>query len=96
MNASNVNAAPGGLRGWWASPPRSGMRRLIAPWEYRQLRFWAAVRSGAGIALVALGLITLAVGGNDGMTDGWTIAFLAAAAAQFLWAYWELTIARRT
>jgi hypothetical protein len=31
MNASNDNTAPKGLRGWWASPPRPGMHRLINP-----------------------------------------------------------------
>jgi hypothetical protein len=29
MNAANDNAARKGLRGWWASPPRPGMQRLI-------------------------------------------------------------------
>jgi hypothetical protein len=70
------------------------MRRLIAPWEYRHLRLWASVRNGAGVVLVALGLVTLGFGGNDWTTYAWTIALLAAGVGQFLWAYWELTIAR--
>jgi hypothetical protein len=70
MDASNINTAPSGLRAWWASPPRSGMRRVLAPWEYRHLRFWAAIRTGAGILLISLGLTTLSVGGSDGMTYG--------------------------
>jgi uncharacterized membrane protein YdfJ with MMPL/SSD domain len=37
MHAPDDNTAPKGLRGWWASPPRSGMRRVISPWEYRRI-----------------------------------------------------------
>jgi hypothetical protein len=29
MNAPNDNTAAKGLRGWWLSPPRPGMQRLI-------------------------------------------------------------------
>jgi hypothetical protein len=94
MHAPNDNTAPRGLRGWWASPPRSGMQRIISPWEYRHLRFWAGVRIGAGAALVGLGAVTLSFGGNDRETYGWTTVFLALAAAQISFASWELTIAR--
>jgi hypothetical protein len=37
MNAPNHNTPAKGLREWWASPPRSGLQRLIIPWEYRHL-----------------------------------------------------------
>jgi hypothetical protein len=94
MNARTDNTAPKGLRGSWASPPRSGLRRIISPWEYRHLRFWARVRIGAGIVLVGLSVVTLAFGGNDWKTAAWTMAFLAMAAANVAFAYWELTIAR--
>jgi hypothetical protein len=94
MHAPNNKAAPRGLRGWWASPPRSGMRLIISPWEYRHLRAWAGVRIASGIALVGLGVGTVSFGGNDGMTYGWMMAFLAAAAAHLVFAYWELSIAR--
>jgi len=94
MHATNDNTAPKGLRGWWASPPRSGMQRIISPWEYRHLRGWAGVRIASGIALVGLGAVTLSFGGNDRKTFGWMMVFLALAAAQFSFAYWELTIAR--
>ena len=94
MYAQNDNTAPAGLRGWCASPPRSGMRRIIAPWEYRHLRAWARVRIATGIGLVGLGAVTLSFGGTDAKTYGWTMVFLALAAAQFSFAYWELTIAR--
>ena len=81
-------------RGWWASPPRSGPRRVISPWEYRHLRLSASVRIGAGIVQAGLGVVTLTFGGNDRKTYGWTTAFLAGAAANLAFAYWELAIAR--
>jgi hypothetical protein len=94
MHAPNDNIAPEGLRGWWASPPRSGMQRIISPWEYRHLRAWAGVRMASGIALAGLGVVTVSFGGNDGKTYGWAMAFLAAAAANLAFANWELSIAR--
>jgi hypothetical protein len=94
MNAPHDNTAPEGLRGWWASPPRSGMLRIISPWEYRHLRAWAGVRIGAGIVLAGLAVVTLSFGGNDWKTYGWAMVFLAAAAADLSFGYWELTIAR--
>ncbi len=94
MPAPNDSTAPRGLRGWWASPPRSGMRRIISPWEYRHLRGWANVRIAAGAVLAGLGVVTLSFGGNDWKTYWWTLAFLAAAVAQLSVAYWFLTIAR--
>lgn len=96
MHAQNDNTVPEGLRGWWTSPPRSGMRRIIPPWEYRHLSAWAGVRISVGTALVGLGVVTLSFGGNDRKTYGWTMAFLAAAAAHLALASWELTIARST
>ena len=94
MDAPNHNTARKGLRAWWTSPPRSGLRLIIAPWEYRHLRAVAGVRIAAGIVLIGLGLVTLSFGGNDGKTYGWTMAFLAAGAAHSAFAYWELSIAR--
>jgi hypothetical protein len=94
MNSPTDDSAPEGLRGWWASPPRSGLRRIISPWEYRHLRSWARVRIATGTVLVGLGVVTLSFGGNDWKTYGWTMAFLALAAAQFSFASWELAIAR--
>ena len=94
MNAQNDNTAPKGLLGWWASPPRSGLRLIIAPWEYRHLRGFARVRIACAFVLIGIGLVTLNVGGHDGNTYAWTVAFLLAAAAQLRFAYWELNIAR--
>jgi hypothetical protein len=46
------------------------------------------------MVLVGLGVVTLSFGGHDWKTYGWTLAFLAAGAAQLAFAYWELSIAR--
>ena len=94
MNTPNDKTAPKGPRGRWASPPRSGVRLIIAPWEYRHLLGFARVRIVGAFVLVSLGLVTLNVGGHDVKAFAWSLAFLAAAAAQFSWAYWELAIAR--
>jgi hypothetical protein len=94
MHAPNDNTAPKGLREWWTSPPRSGMRLMISPWEYRHLRTWAGVRITSATVLAGLALVTLAFGGNDWKTFGWAMAFFAPALANLAYAYWELTIAR--
>ena len=94
MNAPNDNTAAKGLRGWWASPPRSGMQRIIAPWEYRHLRGFARVRIAAGIVFAGLGAVTLVGGSFTTEAVGWAALFLAAAAGSFAWAAWDLAIAR--
>jgi hypothetical protein len=94
MYAHNDNTAPKGLRGWWASPPRSGMQRIIAPWEYRHLRGFAHVRIAAGIVLAGLGAVTLFGGSFSVEAVGFAALFLAAAAGSFWFAAWELDIAR--
>jgi hypothetical protein len=96
MNAPNNNPARKGLRAWWASPPRTGLRLIIAPWEYRHLRAFASLRIVGGTVLVCLGLVTLGFGGTDGKTYAWALAFAAAGAAHFAFALWELSIARST
>jgi hypothetical protein len=94
MQPPNNNTPPRGLRGWWTSPPRSGLRLVISPWEYRHLRAWANVRIAGGIVLACLSVVTLAFGGNDSKTYSWALAFLAASAANFAFAYWELSVDR--
>jgi hypothetical protein len=94
MQPPKNSTAPNGLRAWWTSPPRSGMRLIISPCEYRHLRGFARVRIASGMVLVGLGIVTLSFGGNDWKTYGWTLAFLALAAANLAFAYWELSIAR--
>jgi hypothetical protein len=71
------------------TPSRTGMRRLIPPWEYRHLRAWAGVRIGACIVVAVCGVLTLAYG-----SYGWTAFWLVLAALEFAGGYWELTIAR--
>ena len=66
MNAAIFDYTPGrnlrkGLRGWWLSPPRPGIYRLIAPWEYRHLRFFGAGRIAGGSAAAAAGVICLSL-----------------------------------
>jgi hypothetical protein len=92
-NDDNAEARKG-LRGWWTSPPRAGMRLMISRWEYRHLRAWAHVRIASGVLLVGLAVVILSFGGNDWKTYAGTMAFVAAAAANFAFAYWELSIAR--
>ena len=52
------------------------------------------MRTASGIVLTGLGIITLAFGGNDWKTHGWTLLWLALAAAQVSFASWLLAIAR--
>jgi hypothetical protein len=96
MNAHNDNTAPGSTTTWWrwGTPPRSGMRRLIAPWEYRHLSAFARVRIAAGIVLAGLGAVTLIGGSFTAKAAGFAALFLAAAAASFSFAAWELAIVR--
>jgi hypothetical protein len=94
MNAPNHNTGAGRLRRWWFTPPRPGLQRIIAPWEYRHLRGFARVRIAAGIVLVGLSAVTLVGGSFTAEAVGWAMLFLAFAAASFAWAAWDLAIAR--
>jgi hypothetical protein len=87
MNEPNDDAAPRGLRAWWQSPPRSGMQRLISPWEYRNLRTFGLARIAGGAVATAAGVICLAYS-----AFGWAAFFLAIAAANFAGGYWFLRI----
>ena len=96
MNPQNDNTTPSSTTTWWrwGTPPRSGMQRIIAPWEYRHLRAWARVRITIGAVLVGLGTVTLVGGSFTAEAIGWTAFWLVLAALQFSVAYWLLTIAR--
>jgi hypothetical protein len=90
MNAnSNDNTASRGLRGWWASPPRSGLHRMIAPYEYRHLRFFGVGRMviGGGVAGAA-GLICLSY-----QAYPWAAFFLVIAALNLAGGSWYVSIA---
>jgi hypothetical protein len=89
MNAPNDNTAAKGLRGWWLTPRRPGLQRLIHPWEYRHLRAVAVVRILGGSVAAAAGLICLSYG-----VYGWAAFFLVLAALNLGGSYWYLTIAR--
>jgi hypothetical protein len=89
MYAQNDNTARKGLRGWWASPPRSGPRRLIAPWEYRHLRAFGVTRIAGGSVAAAAGVVCLSYG-----VYGWAAFFLVLAALNLAGGYWYLAVVR--
>jgi hypothetical protein len=91
MNEANDHTAAKGLRGWWRSPPRHGMARLLAPYEYRHLRFFGVARLVGGAVAAVAGLICLSYSAY-----GWAAFFLVIAALNFAGGYWELTLARST
>jgi hypothetical protein len=89
MNPPNDNTAPKRLLGWWLTPPRPGMQRLIHPWEYRHLSVFGAVRLAGGSVAAAAGVICLSYG-----VYGWAAFFLVLAALNLAGGYWYLAIAR--
>jgi hypothetical protein len=90
MNAPDNNTAWNRLGGWWLTPPRAGLQRLIHPWEYRRLRLWGVRHIAAGSVAAAAGFICLAYGGY-----GWAAAlFLLVAALSIALGCWDLAIAR--
>jgi hypothetical protein len=89
MNAHNDNTAAKGLRGWWDSPPRHGMHRLINPWAYHHLRFFGVTHITGGSVAAAAGLVCLSYG-----VGGWAAFFLVIASLNVAGGYWYLTIDR--
>jgi hypothetical protein len=89
MNAPNDNTAAKGLRGWWLSPPRPGMQRLIVPWEYRHLRASGVARIAGGSVLAVGGVLLLSYG-----SYGWAAPCLVLAALNLAGGHWYITIAR--
>ena len=89
MNAPNDDTAAKGLRGWWLSPPRPGMQRLINPWEYRHLRFSGAARIFGGSVAAGAGVICLSYGAY-----GWAAFFLIIAVLNLAGGCWFLSIDR--
>jgi hypothetical protein len=77
------------LREWWLSPTRSGMQRLIAPWEYRHLRAFGLTRIAGAVIAAAAGIVCLWYAAY-----GWAAFFLVIAALNLSAGYWELAIAR--
>ena len=89
MNVPNDNSVFRRLRGWWASPPRPGLQRLISPWEYRHLRGFGITRIAGGSVAAAAGVVCLAYG-----VYGWAAFFLVLGALDLAGGYWYLTIDR--
>jgi hypothetical protein len=99
MDAPSDNHAPEGLRGWWLSPPRPGMQRLISPWEYRHLRVSGVTRVAGGGFQLGVGLVLLSLGRKAGTDQerrkmyrlsAW---FLVSAALNLGGGSWYITIA---
>ena len=91
MDESNDNTAPRGLRGWWTSPPRPGMQRLINPWEYRHLRAFGVTRVAGGFVAATAGVVCLSYA-----VYGWAAFFLVLGALNLAGGFWYITIARST
>jgi len=79
--------------------PRSGMRRLIRPFEYRHLHAVGGVRLAAGGFQLGVGLVLVSLG-RQARTDqerrkcyGWGAGFLGMAALQLLGGYMDMTVA---
>ena len=89
MNTPNDNTAAKGLRGWWLSPPRPGLYRLINPIAYRHLRAVGVTHIAGGSAAAAAGLVCLSYG-----VYGWAAFFGVLAALNLAGGYWYLTIDR--
>jgi len=89
MSAPNDNTAAKRLRGWWLSPPRSGMQRLLAPFEYRHVRVFGVIRLVGGMVAAAAGVVCLSYS-----VYGWAAFFLVVGALNLAGGYWELTLAR--
>jgi hypothetical protein len=99
MNAPDDSTAATGPRGWWLSPPRPGLHRLISPWEYRHLHAAANMRFAAGGFQFGIGLVLLSLGRQAGTgqerrkmyrLSAW---FLVPAVGNFLGGCWYTTIA---
>jgi hypothetical protein len=89
MNAPSESTTAKSLRGWWLSPPRPGIQRLINPWEYRHLRVFGVTRIVGGSAAAAAGVVCLSY-----RVDGWAAFFLALGALNLAGGSWYITIAR--
>ncbi len=79
MNAQNDNT----------TPPRTGMRRLLRPVQYRHLRGFGLAHIAGGSVQAAAGLACLSYS-----VYGWAAFFLVLAALNLAGGSWYLTIAR--
>lgn len=81
-------------------PSRTGLSRLIRPWEYRHLQAVMAVRFAGGGFQLGVGLVLLSLGRQAG-TDAerrkcyrWSAWFLVNAALNFAGGLLDLAAAR--
>jgi hypothetical protein len=75
VNARSVHMTAKGLRRWRLSPPRSGMQRLISPWEYRHLGAFGVTHVAGASVATAAGIVCLSYGAY-----GWAAFFLVVGA----------------
>ena len=61
MRAPNDNTAAKGLRGWWLTPPRHGIRRLINPWAYGHRRAFGVTHITGGSVAAAAAVVSLRI-----------------------------------
>jgi hypothetical protein len=61
MRAPSDNTAAKGLRGWWLTPPRHGIRRLINPWAYGHLRAFGLTHIAGGSVVAAAAVVCLRI-----------------------------------
>ena len=85
-----------------ATPSRSGLKRLISPWEYRHLHASMAVRFAGGGFQLGIGLVLVALG-RQAQTEAerrkcYRLAawFLVPAAGNFVGGLLDLSLARDT
>jgi low temperature requirement protein LtrA len=90
MRASSANTPP----------PRSGLKRLISPWEYRHVHASMAVRFAGGGFQLGIGLVLISLG-RKAETDAerrkcYRLAawFLVPAVGNFLGGLLDLSVAR--
>jgi hypothetical protein len=89
MNAPNDGTGASRLLEWWLSPPRSGTRLLLAPFEYRHLRVFGVTRIVGGSVAAGAGIVCLSYAAY-----GWAAFFLVVGALNLAGGYWECSIAR--
>jgi hypothetical protein len=82
------------------TPSRSGLHRLIRPWEYRHLRVAAGVRLGGGGFSVGLAAVLLSLGRKAETCEErrkclrWAAWFLVSGALQLFGGVLDLTALR--
>jgi hypothetical protein len=82
------------------TPSRSGLRRLITPWEYRHIHFAAGIRLAGGGFQLGVGLVLVSLGRKAGNDQDrrkcyrWAAYFLVMAALQLFGGSLDMAVAR--